>query len=90
MAGPKVWLDYDQAALDSQYNQRALVPDADDYIAVDVAESARVRQALDCRIDVAYGPSEDEKLDVFPATGPRLAARGLHAWRRLDAVRQGE
>lgn len=24
--GPKVWLDYDQAALDDQYNQRVLVP----------------------------------------------------------------
>jgi len=66
----KVWLDYDQEALDAQYNQRSLVPDADDYIAVDVAESARVREKLDCRIDVAYGPGEDEKLDVFPALAP--------------------
>ena len=91
MAGPKVWLDYDQEALDSQYNQRALVPDADDYIAVDVAASERVRQELDCRIDVAYGPGEDEKLDVFPATAPGSpVAVYMHggAWTRSDKANE--
>ncbi|MDE0059486.1 MAG: alpha/beta hydrolase [Defluviicoccus sp.] len=91
MAGPKIWLDYDQEALDSQYNQRALVPDADDYIAVDVAESARVREKLDCRIDVAYGPSEDERLDVFPAAAPGSPlAVYMHggAWTRSDKANE--
>ena len=31
---PKVWLDYTQAELDDQYNQRILVPDANDYMAL--------------------------------------------------------
>ena len=91
MTGPRVWLDYDQEALDSQYNQRALVPDADDYIAVDVAESKRVREKLECRIDVAYGPSEDEKLDLFPARAPGSPmAVYMHggAWTRSDKANE--
>jgi hypothetical protein len=32
-AEKKVWLDYTQKELDDQYNQRKLVPDADDYMA---------------------------------------------------------
>ena len=87
----KVWLDYDQKALDAQYNQRSLVPDADDYIAVDVAESARVRGKLDCRLDVPYGPSEDEKLDVFPAAAPGSpVAVYMHggAWTRSDKANE--
>ena len=91
MAGPAVFLDYDQETLDAQYNQRSLVPDADDYIAVDVAESARVREKLDCRIDVAYGPSEDETLDVFPAAAPGSpVAVYMHggAWTRSDKANE--
>lgn len=91
MDSPKVFLDYDQETLDGQYNQRTLVPDADDYIAVDVAESARVRQKLDCRIDVAYGPGEDEKLDVFPAAAPGSpVVVYMHggAWTRSDKANE--
>ena len=91
METPKVFLDYDQETLDAQYNQRTLVPDADDYIAVDVAESARVRQKLDCRIDVAYGPGEDEKLDVFPATAPgspMVVYMHGGAWTRSDKANE--
>ncbi len=87
MDSPKIFLDYDQETLDAQYNQRSLVPDADDYIAVDVAESARVRQKLDCRIDVAYGPGEDETLDLFPAAAPGSpVVVYMHggAWTRSD------
>ena len=91
MAAPNIWLDYDQEALDSQYNQRALVPDADDYIAVDIAESERVRQKLECRIDVAYGPGEDERLDVFPAAAPGSPlVVYMHggAWTRSDKANE--
>ena len=91
MDSPKVFLDYDQETLDAQYNQRTLVPDADDYIAVDVAESARVRQKLDCRIDVAYGPGEDETLDLFPAAAPGSpVVVYMHggAWTRSDKANE--
>ena len=91
MENPKIFLDYDQETLDAQYNQRSLVPDADDYIAVDVAESARVRQKLDCRIDVAYGPGEDETLDLFPAAAPGSpVVVYMHggAWTRSDKANE--
>ena len=70
MAETKVWLDYTQKELDDQYNQRILVPDADDYMARHGALSEKVREELKCFIDVPYGPSEDEKLDIFPAAQP--------------------
>jgi arylformamidase len=66
----KVWLDYDQAALDRQYDQRVLVPDADEYMVRHAAKSAQVRERLECRLDVTYGPSPDEVLDIFPTAAP--------------------
>tara|TARA_R110000868_G_scaffold102886_3_gene283480 strand:+ start:3054 stop:3935 length:882 start_codon:yes stop_codon:yes gene_type:complete len=68
--GPKVWLDYTQRELDDQYNQRILVPDANDYMARHGELSAKVREICKCMLDVAYGPSEDERLDIFPAANP--------------------
>lgn len=64
---PKIWLDYDQDALNDQYNQRILVPNANDYMARNGVDSERVRGEFACRLDVAYGPSEDERVDIFPA-----------------------
>ena len=85
--GPKVFLDYDQQELDDQYNQRILVPDAEDYIAEARSETARVRKKMNCRIDVAYGPLEDQKLDVYPADAPGSPV-GVYmhggAWTRSD------
>ena len=65
---PKVWLNYTQAELDDQYNQRKLVPDADDYMARHGVLSAEVRRKMTCHLDIPYGPSADERLDIFPAS----------------------
>ncbi|GEM_PF-4081312 len=83
-SGPKVWLDYDQEALDRQYDQRALVPNADEYIARNARDSAEVRARLDCRLNVAYGPSPDETLDIFPAGDNTPVIVYVHggAWTR--------
>ncbi len=81
----KIWLDYDQDALNDQYNQRILVPDANDYMARWEVESARVRETLDCRLDVAYGPTEDERVDIFPAAAegaPMVVYYHGGAWTR--------
>ena len=79
--GPKVWLDYSQEALDQQYDQRSLVPDANDYIARD---SAEVRADLNFQLNIAYGPSEDETLDIFPAGDNTPVIIYVHggAWTR--------
>ncbi len=65
--GGKVWLDYSQKELDDQYNQRKLVPDADEYMKRHGELSANIRGQMECRLDVSYGPSDDEKVDIFPA-----------------------
>ena len=64
----KVWLDYTQTELDDQYNQRVLVPNADDYMARWGTESERLRGILNSSLDVAYGPSKAERLDIFPTS----------------------
>jgi arylformamidase len=72
--GVKVYRDYDQAELDRQYSQATLVPDNSSNRAQKKAESERVRAKLRCILDVRYGPSPDETLDIFPA-----AAKGAPA-----------
>lgn len=65
----KVYLDYTQKELDRQYEHREWIDDADSFIAAHRAESERVRAAAPGRFDVAYGPHEDELLDIYLADG---------------------
>jgi len=62
-----VFLHYDQAALDYEYDNRAKVADFANYIERWPMLSAQARSELDARLDIAYGPSADETLDIFPA-----------------------
>jgi len=76
MSGTPIYRDYNQDALDLQYNARIAVPDHAPLIAAWSSDSVRTRQELACRLDVAYGSSPDETLDIFPtdaATFPGLA-----------------
>ncbi len=85
--GPKVWLDYDQEQLDRQYDQYSLVPDGETYTARNAEASAQTRATADCRLDVAYGEAEGEKLDIFPATQPGSPILVFYhggAWTRGD------
>ncbi len=81
--------------LDSMYNNRALVPDHPEYLQRWAATSARARQDLPAALDLAYGDSAGEKLDIFPAApGTGKAKRQgkapvlvfIHGgwWRSLD------
>jgi arylformamidase len=73
--------------LDTQYDNRARVPQCTSHLARWAAESARARAARPCRIDVAYGAAPAERLDLFV---PRRAAAPvlvfIHGgyWRALD------
>lgn len=83
----RIWLDYDQNELNDQYNQRVLVPHADDYIQRNLEESARARAQLTCQLDIPYGPSHTEILDIFPALTQRAPiAVSIHggAWTRMS------
>src|SRR2546425_774939 len=83
-----VFRDYDRAALDREYNNRAKVKDAPEWLERYPRESAKARAELSCRLDVAYGPSPGETLDVFPAPGsaPVPVHVFIHGgyWHRLD------
>ncbi|MGE0118811.1 MAG: alpha/beta hydrolase [Dongiaceae bacterium] len=65
MPAESIYLDYDRAALDLQYNNQRRVPGFDDYVAGWQRESARVRAALPGPRDVAFGPTADEVLDIY-------------------------
>ena len=56
-----------QAQIDAQYNAGAAVPGWADYPRRWAADSAALRAQLGGRLDVSYGPTLDETLDVFPA-----------------------
>lgn len=72
---------------EARYNNRQAVPDHAEYFARWAEESARVRGALRCDLDVAFGPHAMERMDIFR---PRGASRALllfiHGgyWRSLD------
>jgi arylformamidase len=82
----KVFLDYDQAALDRQYNQRAWVNNADELIHRYTAMSDAVRVRLGAPEDIAYGAAPTETLDLYRAarsSAPLLVFVHGGAWRRL-------
>ncbi len=79
----------DATWLEAQYNNRALVPDHPAILARWAADSARVRQAGRCVLDVPYGESAQEKLDIFlptATTAPAPVFVFIHGgwWRALD------
>src|SRR5690606_8698520 len=77
-AGPdsavKVFRDYDQTRLDRALNLRARWPEHPQFFARWAADSAAARAALPCRLDLAYGETPAETLDLFPAAGSGGAA----------------
>ena len=79
----KVYRDYDQAELDRNYTQTAWAANQEEIIAWYGTESATLRARLAYQADIAYGASEVEKLDLFPA------ARGDALDIRRAGVRVG-
>jgi arylformamidase len=61
------WRELSQQELDDNYNQNSLVPDNGPYKERKVRESEKARATLKCILDVPYGPTLKEKLDIFPA-----------------------
>jgi arylformamidase len=83
-----IFRTYDRAALDREYNNRGKVADFADYLARYPRESEATRRQLAGRLDVAYGPSPTETLDIFPAagSGPAPVNVFIHGgyWMALD------
>lgn len=86
--GQAIFLGYDREALDREYDNRRKVADFADYLTRYATESAAARREFPCRLDVRYGPSAGETLDIFPAPGS--AAAPVHVfvhggyWRAMD------
>jgi arylformamidase len=86
--GETVFLGYDQAALDREYNNSGKIPNAAEYLAWYPGESARTRETLPARLDLRYGPQPGETLDLFlpESPGPWPVHVFVHGgyWRSLD------
>ncbi len=88
---PLVYRDFDQQALDFQYNNQAQVADPKRYIAWYRTASEKARARVPHLLDIAYASSPDERLDIFLPDGISKSDRRpivvfLHggAWRNLD------
>jgi arylformamidase len=80
-------MNRDAAYWESQYNNRAAVPDHPQYFARWGEESERVRRSVRCYLDVPFGTHAMEKLDLFQAQGrSRALLMFIHGgyWRALD------
>jgi arylformamidase len=82
-----IYKNYDQQALDSQYNNRARVPEFEQIVQQWEQDSEALRQRVQFQADLAYGPHPRELLDIFPAS---RAGAPVHAfihggyWRSLE------
>src|SRR5258708_20330524 len=75
---------YDKAGLDAQYFLRARVPEHPEYSRRWAEDSAAVRRARPCRLDIPY---DVETLDLFPAEKkPAPCLMFIHGgyWQALD------
>ncbi|MEO8021521.1 alpha/beta hydrolase [Polaromonas sp.] len=80
----------DPAWLDRMYNNRELVPEHALHFSHWAQSSAQARSSQPNTLDIAYGESPGEKLDVFPAAKPQAGGAPvlvfIHGgyWRSLD------
>lgn len=85
--GDVLYGGYDRVGLDVQYNNRERFADYLDYFEKWSASSAETRGRRDCRIDVSFGTTEAEKLDIFPAAQANApVCMFIHGgyWQSLD------
>ena len=72
--GEPIYHGYDQDGLDAQYNNRERIPNFQEFVDFYAAESKRARRELVGHMDVSYGPTPDETLDIFlPANSGQSA-----------------
>jgi len=83
-------MNADKTDYDLLYNPRLVVKDYQAIFDRWEKDSERARARLDCYLDVPYGTTEAEKLDIFPAQGKSRALLAyIHGgyWRSLDKKR---
>ena len=65
----KAYGDYDQEALDAQYNLRPLVPNHQEIFDRYVRDGESTTDRYQVVAEIAYGSNPKQTLDLFPATG---------------------
>lgn len=71
MTSPALYREFTSTAqIDAQYNAGAAVADSAAHMQRFIAQSAAARAQLRGALDIAYGPTLDETLDIFPADRP--------------------
>ena len=77
-----------QQEIDDLYEIERSVADPKPYFEQFINESAKAREELDCLLDVPFGPTIEETVDIFPARDPDAPILVfIHGgyWRRLSA-----
>ena len=77
-----------QEELDLEYDPARSVSNPQTYAEFFVDQSAKARAELDCMLDVHFGPTIEETLDIFPANDPHAPiVVFIHGgyWRRLSS-----
>jgi len=77
----------DPAWLDLMYNNRALIPEYPTHFTRWIEASAQARNTQPCTLNLAFGPGDGDRLDVFPAArGAAPVVVFIHGgyWRSLD------
>ena len=80
-------MDDPDAYYEAQYNNRLTIPDAPVYNARGVERSTAARARLASHLDLAYGPSPRQRIDVYPAARPDAPILSfIHGgyWRSRD------
>ena len=85
-----VFRDLDKVSLDREYDNRGKVADKlGDYFTYYAGRSLFVRANFPCHVNMAYGDSGGQTLDIFPGVGdgPRPVQVFIHGgyWRGLDS-----
>ena len=77
----------DSAFYSREYNNRALVPDNEQWVARWLQGSERARATMTCHLDQRYGEAPGETMDIFPARkGDGSCMMFIHGgyWRSRD------
>lgn len=81
-----VYGGYTQEALDLEYDMRRRCPHFAETFAAMAEHNARTIERFECRLDVAFGDSAGEKLDIWPGRGASPILLFIHGgyWRAFD------
>ena len=80
-----VWKTFTQEKLDQQYDQSFLVPNVNAFMETNAQDSEQIRAELDCILNVSYGPTVMERLDIFSVAqkdSPVVIYHHGGAWNR--------